>query len=118
MIFGIAQSGQVEDRRWLLEMARNARESVEMRKKAIFWSSQGGTSAEELGGLYRTLQETELKEQVIFALSQVKGPGAVDQMIEIARKDKDPEMRKKAVFWLGQSRDPRAAQLIEEILSE
>lgn len=118
VIFGIAQSGQVEDRRWLLEMARNARESVEMRKKAIFWSSQGGTSAEELGGLYRTLQETELKEQVIFALSQVKGPGAVDQMIEIARKDKDPEMRKKAVFWLGQSRDPRAAQLIEEILSE
>lgn len=118
VIFGIAQSGQPEDRRWLLEMAKNPRESVEMRKKAIFWSSQGGTTAEELGGLYRTLQETELKEQVIFALSQVKGPGAVDQMIEIARKDKDPGMRKKAVFWLGQSRDPRAAALIEELLSE
>ena len=118
VIFGIAQSGKPEDRRWLFEVAQNPRESVEMRKKAIFWSSQGGITGEELGRLYATLQDRELKEQVIFALSQVKGPGAVDQMIEIARKDKDPEMRKKAVFWLGQSRDPRAAALIEELLNE
>ena len=118
VIFGIAQSGKPEDRRWLLEVAQDPKQSVEVRKKAIFWSGQGGTSAEELGRLYSTLQERELKEQVIFALSQVKGPGAVDQMIEIARKDKDPDMRKKAVFWLGQSRDPRAAALIEELLNE
>ena len=118
VIFGIAQSGKPEDRRWLLEVAQDPKQSVEVRKKAIFWSGQGGTSAEELGRLYSTLQERELKEQVIFALSQVKGPGAVDQMIEIARKDKDPDMRKKAVFWLGQSKDPRAAEFLMQLINQ
>lgn len=118
VIFGIAQSGTPEDRRWLLEVARDPKGSVEVRKKAIFWLSQAGGSATELGTIYGTLAEPELKEQVIFALSQVKEGGAVDQLIDIARKDKDPEMRKRAIFWLGQSHDPRAAQAIEQILND
>jgi hypothetical protein len=36
--------------------------------------------------------------------------------MEVARRDADPELRKKAIFWLGQSRDPRAAQLLLDLL--
>jgi HEAT repeat protein len=90
-----------------------------VRKNAIFWLSQRrGATAAELNSLYGGLKEPELKEQVIFALSQVKDPGAFDQLASIASKDPDPEMRKKALFWIGQSKDPRAADLLERMLNE
>jgi HEAT repeat protein len=118
VIFGVAQSGKPEDRRWLLDVARDPKGPVELRKKAIFWLGQSGGSGGELASLYSALTERELKEQVIFALSQLDVPAAVDQLMEIAKKDRDPEMRKKAIFWLGQSEDPRAAQYIEQILND
>ncbi len=37
-------------------------------------------------------------------------------MIRIVREGRDPQLVKKALFWLGQSNDPRALELIEEIL--
>ena len=39
-------------------------------------------------------------------------------MIDIARHETDRELRKKAVFWLGQSHDPRAAQVLLEIINQ
>lgn len=118
VIFGVAQSGKPEDRAWLLDVAKDPKGPVELRKKAIFWLGQSGGTGSEMASLYGAITDQELKEQVIFALSQLDGPAAVDQLMEIARKDKDPEMRKKAIFWLGQSDDPRAAQFIEQLLND
>jgi HEAT repeat protein len=118
VIFAVSQAGGSEETAWLIGLARNPKNSVEVRKKAIFWASQSRASATELGSLYGALTEPELKGQTIFALSQVKEPGAFDQLATIARKDPDSEMRKKALFWLGQSKDPRAADLIEQMLNE
>jgi HEAT repeat protein len=118
VIFAVSQAGGAEETAWLIGLARSPKNSVEVRKKAIFWASQSRASAAELGSLYGALSEPELKGQTIFALSQVKDPGAFDQLATIARKDPDSEMRKKALFWLGQSNDPRAASLIEQMLNE
>ncbi len=118
VIFGVSQSGKPEDTRWLLDLARSEKSSVELRKKAIFWSAQGGASANELGALYTGLKDRELREQTIFALSQLDDSSVVDRLIDIAKKDPDPDMRKKALFWLGQRNDPRVADLLEQILSE
>lgn len=118
VIFGISQSNTAEDRRWLLEMAKSPKSSIELRKKAIFWLSQSGSSATELAAIYASVTEPELKEQAIFALAQCEDSTVVDRLVDIARKDPNPEMRKKAIFWLGQSDNPRAAQYIEQILND
>lgn len=118
VIFSIGQSHSPESRKWLLDLAQSEKTNVELRKKAIFWVAQGGASAGDLGAIYSSLKDPELKEQAIFALSQVRDSTAVDRLIEIARKDGDPEMRKKAVFWLSQRHDPRVAAILEQILSE
>jgi len=117
-IFAIAQSRRPEDQRWLIDMARDSRAKIGLRKQAIFWSSQSGASLADLDALYRGLAERELKEQVIFALAQSKEPAAVDRLIAIAKSDPDTELRKRALFWLGQSRDPRAADVLEQLLKE
>jgi HEAT repeat protein len=58
-----------------------------------------------------------VREQAIFALSQIRGGEGVPLLVSIARDTRrDPEQRRKAVFWLGQSKDPRAMEFLEEIL--
>jgi HEAT repeat protein len=48
----------------------------------------------------------------------MREPAAMDKIIEIARRDPDRRMRQKALFWLGQSRDPRAAQVLREVIEQ
>jgi len=117
IIFGVAQSDDPAGRTWLQGIARDPKEPVEARKKVLFWLGQQDGSAATLAALYGSLQDPEMREQVVFALSQSNEPAATDKLIEIARSDKDQELRKKAIFWLGQSDDPRVTQVLEQILT-
>ncbi|MEZ4589242.1 MAG: HEAT repeat domain-containing protein, partial [Gemmatimonadales bacterium] len=118
IIFAVAQNGQNDGFRWLLEVAGNTREDIELRKKAVFWAAQSGADLPELFALYDRAGDRELKEQLIFAYSQSNKRAAVDKLIEIARRDSDRELRKKALFWLSQSNDPRVVELLTEILEK
>jgi len=116
-IFGIAQAGGSDARAWLLERVRDTSEDVELRKNALFWIGQtGGVGAEELEGLYATLDDVEMKEQVIFVASQNRGPAAVDFLMEVARSEDDPELKQRAIFWLGQSGDPRVPEFLMSLV--
>jgi HEAT repeat protein len=118
ILFSLSQTREPDSGRWLLDVAQDPTEDIEMRKKALFWAGQGGVPIEELTGLYSRLKDAEMKEQLVFALSQRNEKAAVDKLIEIAKTDPDREMRKKALFWLSQSHDPRVAQLLQEILEQ
>jgi hypothetical protein len=102
---------------WLLARARDAKESESSRKQAMFWAGQGGASVKSLIDLYASLDDRALKEHLIFVLSQRDESAATDQLITIARGDADPQLRKRALFWLGQKNDPRAAQLIRDLVT-
>ena len=103
--------------KWLIDIARNTRENIELRKKALFWAGQGAASSEQLISLYSTLPDSEMREQLIFVYSQRHEPAMMDKMLDIAKNDKDPELRKKAIFWLGQSRDPRVQQFLLDLIN-
>ena len=117
VIFSLSQMGGADNGRWLMDIALNEREPVEMRKKALFWVGQTGGNLEQLAGLYDRMQNQEMKEQLIFVYSQRHEAAALDQLIRIAKTEQDKELRKKAIFWLGQSHDPRAAQVLLEIIN-
>jgi HEAT repeat protein len=116
IIFSLSQVGGDENRTWLLDIARDANEPMELRKKALFWVGQTAMDVGGLAELYDRMPEPELKEQVIFSLSQHEGEAAVDKLLDIARNETDTELRKKAIFWLSQVDDPRIAQLILELI--
>ncbi|MGH7624222.1 MAG: HEAT repeat domain-containing protein [Gemmatimonadaceae bacterium] len=111
----IAQGGK--DGKWLTGLAADPNQSIELRKKALFWAGQSGVSIADIAQMYGTLKNTELKEQAIFVLSQRSETAATDKLFDIARQDPDPELRKKAVFWLGQRDDPRVRQFLEELVN-
>ena len=117
VIFSLSQRRNQGNEKWMMDIVTNTRESVEMRKKALFWAGQGGVDVAELIPFYTRLPDRELKEQMIFVLSQRKSTAAVDKLLDIAKNDRDPELRKKAIFWLGQSRDPRVQQFLLDLIN-
>ncbi|HEX5072770.1 MAG TPA: HEAT repeat domain-containing protein [Gemmatimonadaceae bacterium] len=120
IIFSLSQQRGFGNPEWIMQIALDPKESVEMRKQALFWAGQnGGASTEAFANLYDKMTDSEIKEQLIFVLSQRSKDGkALEKLMDIAKTDKDKELRSKAVFWLGQSRDPRAAKFLEDLISK
>ena len=119
VIQAMSEAPGEEGARWMLGVVQNTKQPVETRKKALFWAGQRrGIDISTLLGLYPKLDDQELKEHFIFVLSERREAAATDKLIEIAKSDKDVEMRKKALFWLAQKNDPRAKQLLMEIINQ
>lgn len=119
LLFALAQNRSEANQRFLLEKAKDRSLDPELRKTALFWAGQSGVPIRDLGEIYDgAREERELREQVIFTLSQRRDGAAVEKLIDIARREPDRELRKNAIFWLSQSRDPRAARFLEELISK
>jgi hypothetical protein len=105
----------------LIKLARDDSRPRETRKNAVFWLGQAAEEPatrglDELVG--EEALDRDVRESAVFALSQRPKDEGVPALIRVVRTSKDPEMRKKALFWLGQSNDPRALDLIEELLAK
>ena len=101
-----------------MAVAMDPNESIERRKTALFWAGQRDQMpTANLDELYRTMDDREMREQVIFVLSQRDETEAVDVLMNIARNETDRELRKKAIFWLGQSDDPRVPDFLLELIN-
>jgi HEAT repeat protein len=119
ILFSLSQQRGAGNEQWLMNIAVNPKEDIELRKKALFWAGQSGVAISEMSKLYDRMNDTEMKEQIIFVLSQRQhDPAAMDKMFDIAKNEKDAELRKKAIFWLGQSRDPRVQQFLIDLINK
>jgi HEAT repeat protein len=118
VIFAVSQLEDEEGMRWMMRLAADRAQGTGVRKKALFWAGQGGVSVAELARAYDALTEPELKEHLIFVLSQRDDEAALDKLMAIARADPDRQLRKKALFWLGQKDDPRVARFVRELLAK
>ena len=117
ILFSLSQMKGEGNEKWLMQVATDAKQSVPVRKQAIFAAGQLGIAAPELIALYPRLTERELKKQLIWVLAEQRSPAAIDRLMEIAKRDADPEMRKQAIFWLGQSDDARVKQFLIDIIN-
>lgn len=110
----------VEVWRDLVALARDEGRSRETRRQAVFWLGQLA-EAPATRGLDEIVGESaldrEVREQAVFALSLRPRDEGIPALVRIVRTNRDPALRRKALFWLGQSGDPRALQLIEELLA-
>jgi tetratricopeptide (TPR) repeat protein len=118
LLFAVSQTDAAGATEWLLSQAEDATEQIEVRKQAMFWAAQSGLSVEQLSSLYARVTERELRQQLIWLISDHGGEGSLDALFEIARSDPDPDMRAKAVFWIGDSDDPRAEEYILQLLGQ
>lgn len=116
VLLSVAEGEVGANRSWLIAVASDEANPPSVRKKALFWAGQVDGPLGPLTDLYGTLDDRELKEQVVFSVGQSEAEGATDWLIDVARNEDVPELRKHAIFWLGQSDDPRAADALLEII--
>jgi HEAT repeat protein len=117
-LFAILQTGAPSATAWLAQRGTDPAESVELRQQALFFAMQGGLPAGDLRTIYQQTAEPELREYTIWLIAQRGGEGSLEALLEIARTDPDPEMRQQAISLIGSTEDPRAEELLLEILGE
>jgi hypothetical protein len=119
VLFSLSQMRNQGNEQWMLDVAANDREPLELRKRALFWAGQmKGVPVAQLAALYDRASDQEMKEQALFVLAQRKDSAAVDKLIDVARRDPNRALRGKAIRWLAQSRDPRVADFLAEIIEK
>ena len=115
----------------LFPLVEDPNHSDEMRVSLLqVWSMQPAINLDldALDHFYRDLESAELRDQILYSLylkarsDEEKAPGVtdkvIDKMIELARKETDPEVRKRAIYWLGRTGSERAAAFLMEVLKE
>ena len=118
ILFSLSQMRGFGNDRWLLAIGLDTQNSADLRGHAIWTAGQAGIPGSELVTVYDRLSDPEVKEKLIWVMSESRDRAATDKLIEIAQRDPNREMRKKALFWLGQKNDPRVRQILVDILNE
>lgn len=101
----------------LIDLARNSRDA-EVREKAIFWLGQKASkkATKALEEMVYDDDDTKVQEHAVFALSQLPADESIPRLIEIAKNHPSAPVRKKAIFWLGDSGDPRAVEVLVDLV--
>lgn len=93
----------------------------ETRGHAAFWLGQtrGRRGYEDVLALARSKSASpHLREKAVFALSQSSEPGAIDELIRLAKNDPTAHVRSQALFWLSQKAGKKAAGAIRAALDD
>lgn len=106
----------VEDEKagaFLLRMARTETDP-ELQGKAVFWLAQrdDDKALTLLKELFRDLKPLKVREQVLFAASQIESAEALEFLAAVAINDPSSELRSKATFWIGQHDDEEKALVL------
>jgi HEAT repeat protein len=118
ILFSLSQMRGFGNDRWLLGIALDNANSEDLRGHALWTAGQAGIPGSDLVSIYDKLTDPQVKEKLIWVLSESRDRAASDKLVEIAQKDPDREMRKKAIFWLGQKNDPRIRQILMDIITK
>ncbi len=111
----MAQRGTAADTQWLLGVARNASETVAIRRRAIQLAARGTTGTTQILAMYDTMDDPALKGTLIELYAQSKDRASVDKLISIARTDSDYTLRRRAIASLARTDDPRAKSALQEL---
>jgi hypothetical protein len=101
----------------LLAIARSDARPRDTRREAMFWLAEATNRRLGIDNADANLSdEDDVKQQAVFAISQLSRDVAVPKLLDVARSARNAPVRKQAIFWLGQSGDPRATALFAELL--
>jgi HEAT repeat protein len=103
--------GSAGDKTALMNVATNTGNPVNLRQTAISRLSNLATP-QELWTLYQKETDAGLRTQIVSTFGSM---GAVDQLAEIARTDKDVAVRQRAIRTLGGQRAERTGQVLIDL---
>ena len=107
-VFSLSQLAQRNEKARLAmrRAAEDEKMPEEVRSDAIFFLGQSKlVDLEYFKALFKKSQNKDLRDKIVFAVSQTNTPEATAWLLDLARdKSADTEVRKNAIFWLSQRR--------------
>jgi HEAT repeat protein len=105
-LFALSQGNRGRGSDVLRDYAAREDAPEKLRESAIFWLGQrnAGENGAFLRGLFAKVRSRELKDKIIFSLSQSRSAENNEFLLDQAINKSNPmETRKSALFWAGQS---------------
>ncbi len=116
IVSAVSRIGGEQNDQWLLSLAKNEDESIEVRQNALR-SVARTIDIASLNKFYDGVSARPLRTEIIQSLGNRKEPEATDKLIEIARNGTDPQVRREAINTLTRKQDPRTNKLLLDIIS-
>jgi HEAT repeat protein len=113
----VSRVGGEQNDQWLMSLAKNEDESVDVRQNALNYVARTVDIA-TLNKFYDGVSARPLREEIIRTLGDRKEPEATDKLFEIARSGTDPQVRRSAINTLTRkaAKDPRTNKLLMDII--
>jgi HEAT repeat protein len=91
-----------------------------LRRETAFWlgEARGAEGFEALRKMAHNDPSAHVREQVTFAFSVSREPGAPNEMIRMAHDDASPQVRGQALFWLAQKAGKKALGAIDGAIDD
>lgn len=115
----LAHFAESAEARLVLQRLARSHPSQDVRRQALETLAEAVSEDSAIGIMRSTLRgdgERDLKIEALEALAEMKSPDALTIIIGVAREYPDREVRKKAIELLGDSKDPRAREMLEQLL--
>lgn len=116
IIASVARIGGSANDQWVLGVARNRDEDMRLRREALSRLRSTSLTVDDLGKLFDSLSERELRSAVVYQLAAREDSAAVDKLIEIAKSGTDPQIRREAISALARRKDPRTTKLLLDLV--
>jgi len=113
----IVRVGGPEVDAWLITVARDDNQPSEIRSSAMRRIGETLPVA-DLGRLYDTATQQRFRSEIITVLGKRKEDAAADKLIDIVKNGTDPSLRTAAIRAITNKNDPRATQLLLEIINK
>jgi HEAT repeat protein len=119
VVVSVSRVETPENKQFLLGLVNNQNETSSLRTSALQRLGRMSiVTALEIARLYDVADTRSLREQILNSLSQRKEDEAVTKMIDIGKKDTDPQIRRYAIMLLGRSSNPIAQQFLKDMWNQ
>jgi HEAT repeat protein len=111
--------GDIPDQVYM-DLINNPQADEQLRAQALFLAAQRSElSLEFLRAVYDQTDSRQIKLQVLNVITHMEDEETgLEALIEIVRRETDPEIRQNAVFWIGQYDNERAAEFLLEVINQ
>ena len=113
----LADIGGSENTRWMLTMAQNGNEPLQMRRRALDAASRSGAPIVELVKLYDTTTDPSMKQTLVGLYIRNGERAAVDKLLSIIKGEENISVRRNTISQLSKSDDPRIKAALQDIVS-
>jgi len=117
-VFAISQHDSQRSGQILRAYAERKDVSPEIRENALFWIGQRPGGAEYLKSLWGSLDDPELKDNVLFSVAQDHSAESRTWLMALVRDEsEDMEIRTSALFWVGQQDEGFSIRELRELFN-